>query len=113
MNQTDKNAPKTEMKQVLKDCSGFANPGQTLYIMGASGAGKTSLLNALADRIAINDNQVLTGDRLMNDTVKLSQNLFGSVAVYVMQDDCVFSNFTVKEALTFAARLRLKCSEHE
>jgi len=26
-------------------------PGQTLYIMGASGAGKTSLMNALADRI--------------------------------------------------------------
>jgi ABC-type lipoprotein export system ATPase subunit len=27
-------------------------PGQTLFIMGASGAGKTSLLNLLSDRIS-------------------------------------------------------------
>ena len=37
--------------KILKNCTGFANPGQTLYIMGSSGAGKTSLLNALSDRI--------------------------------------------------------------
>jgi ABC-type lipoprotein export system ATPase subunit len=29
-------------------------PGQTLYIMGASGAGKTSLLNIISDRISLN-----------------------------------------------------------
>lgn len=28
-----------------------------------------------------------------------------------MQDDILFRYFTVKEALTFAARLKLKCSE--
>jgi len=31
----------------------------------------------------------------------------------VMQDDIVFKYFTVKEALTFAARLRLQCSIEE
>lgn len=30
-----------------------------------------------------------------------------------MQDDVIFAYFTVKEALTFAARLRLKISEEE
>jgi ABC-type multidrug transport system ATPase subunit len=38
-------------QKVLKNLSGYALPGQTLYIMGASGAGKTSLMNALSDRI--------------------------------------------------------------
>lgn len=50
---------------------------------------------------------------MLNDTVPISSEVFGSVAVYVMQDDCIFKMFTVKEALTFAARLRLKCSKAE
>ena len=44
---------RTKKLQVLKNCTGFAAPGQTTYIMGASGAGKTSLLNAISDRIKI------------------------------------------------------------
>lgn len=42
-------------------------PGQTLFIMGASGAGKTSLLNILSDRITTKPNEVLSGERLIND----------------------------------------------
>ena len=39
--------------------------------MGASGAGKTSLLNLLSDRIALKQGQELTGDILLNDRHKL------------------------------------------
>lgn len=42
----------TKKLKIIKDISGCALPGQTLYIMGASGAGKTSLLNILSDRIS-------------------------------------------------------------
>jgi ABC-type multidrug transport system ATPase subunit len=92
---------------VLTNCSGYALPGQTLYIMGASGAGKTSLMNAVSDRIAVSRGTSLTGERLINDNLPLTSKLFGSCAVYVMQDDVLFHAFTVKEALTFAARLKL------
>jgi len=81
--------------------------------MGASGAGKTSLMNALSDRIAVNRNSVLTGNRFINDTLPLTSKRFGACAAYVMQDDVIFESFTVKEALTFAARLKLKCSIEE
>ena len=57
---------KTEF-QIIKDVSGYALPGQTLYIMGASGAGKTSLLNILSDRIALRDGAKLSGDVRIND----------------------------------------------
>jgi ABC-type multidrug transport system ATPase subunit len=64
--------------------SGYALPGQTLYIMGSSGAGKTSLLNILSDRIAVNNGSKLTGKVLMNDVQPLTQHVFGTVAGYVM-----------------------------
>ena len=57
---------------MLKGCSGYANPGEVLYIMGASGAGKTSLLNVLADRISTDRNKVLSGVVLLNDETPLN-----------------------------------------
>lgn len=92
---------------MLKDCTGYALPGQTLFIMGASGAGKTSLLNALSDRLSLTNGAKITGDIKLNDRLDLNQDLFGKFATYVMQDDILFAYFTVKEALTFSARLRL------
>lgn len=75
--------------------------------MGSSGAGKTSLLNVLSDRISLNNGATLEGEVVMNDSIKVTQQTFGSVAGYVMQDDILFENFTPREALTFAARLKL------
>ena len=42
--------PKSGVRHVLKGVSGFAIPGETVFIMGSSGTGKTSLLNILSLR---------------------------------------------------------------
>jgi ABC-type multidrug transport system ATPase subunit len=47
---------------------------------------------------------------MVNDHHPLTEKLFGSYCAYVMQDDILFESFTVKEALTFAARLKLSFS---
>jgi ABC-type multidrug transport system ATPase subunit len=86
-------------------------PGTTLYIMGSSGAGKTSLLNMLSDRISLKNGATISGKVMINDSMELSQKNFGSIAAYVMQDDILFQSFTPREALTFAARLKLGGSE--
>lgn len=81
--------------------------------MGASGAGKTSLLNILADRIYIKGNIKLSGNIMFNDVVPVNKEMFSRYGGYVQQDDVLFSHFTVREALTFAARLKLKADEDE
>lgn len=70
--------------------SGFALPGQTLYIMGASGAGKTSLLNIISDRISTNKGDILKNEIYLNDTVRVNEDNFGKVSAYVMQDDILY-----------------------
>lgn len=82
-------------------------PGQTLYIMGASGAGKTSLLNIISDRISLNSGDILKNEIYLNDTVRVNDDNFGKVSAYVMQDDILYQHFTPREALTFAANLKL------
>jgi len=57
---------------VLKKCTGALFPGQTHFIMGASGAGKTSLLNVLSDRIGLKKGDKLTGEIKFNDRYKLN-----------------------------------------
>jgi ABC-type multidrug transport system ATPase subunit len=47
----------------------------------------------------------------INDKTVLNNDIFGKIAGYVMQDDVLFMYFTPKEALTFAARLKLKLSK--
>jgi len=47
------------------------------------------------------------GNVWMNDVKKVTQDSFGEIGAYVMQDDILFSYFTVEEALQFAARLKL------
>ena len=75
--------------------------------MGASGAGKTSLLNILSDRVTLRNGANLTGNKMINDTMKCDDSNFGLVSGYVMQDDILYSYFTPREALEFAANLKL------
>jgi len=100
-------------QMIVKDCSGYAAPGVATYIMGSSGAGKTSLLNILSDRVALINKAKLQGEVMFNDTVPINQDTYARYAAYVMQDDILFSHFTAQEALTFSARLRLTTAHEE
>jgi len=53
---------------IIKGVSGYALPGQTLYIMGASGAGKTSLLNLISDRASERNGSKISGEIKINNT---------------------------------------------
>lgn len=61
-------AGNTKAYDVLKGITGYALPGQTLYVMGPSGAGKTSFMNALSARINLKRGNYLKGQILLNDS---------------------------------------------
>ncbi|ODM98292.1 Protein white [Orchesella cincta] len=96
--------PPKEPKQILKNVSGIARAGEILAIMGASGAGKTSLLNILTFRNTSSLN--ISGTRMVNgvpiDAVQLTL-----ISAYIQQDDIFIGTLTPREHLRFQALLRM------
>ncbi|TQD82044.1 hypothetical protein C1H46_032394 [Malus baccata] len=91
-----------ETQKVLEGLTGYAEPGTFTALMGPSGSGKSTLLDALSSRLAAN--AFLSGTILLNGRKrKLS---FGTAA-YVTQDDNLIGTLTVRETISYSARLRL------
>ncbi|WCJ34140.1 ABC-2 type transporter family protein [Euphorbia peplus] len=92
----------TEEKEILNGISGSVSPGEVLALMGPSGSGKTTLLSLLGGRLSQSN---VTGSVTFNDQ-PYSKFLKSRIG-FVTQDDVLFPHLTVKETLTYAARLRL------
>ncbi len=91
---------------ILRNQSGVAVPGEVVAIMGASGSGKTSLLNVLSGRIVSMNGHEVKGNFSINGISVKPQNLGRKVA-FVTQEDTLCPTATPREALEFSARLRL------
>ncbi|CAN0443751.1 unnamed protein product [Pylaiella littoralis] len=96
---------KAGVKKILKGVSGAVRSGQILAIVGASGAGKTSLLDVLVGKIKDGTKGLsVTGDITVNGEI-MSRAFFLENAAYVPQEDRLWSALTVRENLTFASRM--------
>uniref|UniRef100_A0A3P9M5N3 ATP-binding cassette, sub-family G (WHITE), member 2c n=1 Tax=Oryzias latipes TaxID=8090 RepID=A0A3P9M5N3_ORYLA len=94
-------------KHILKDVSGIMKPGMNA-IMGATGSGKTSLLDVIAGRkdpAGLRQGQVLVDGQVVTSELRLS-------SAYVVQDDILMGTLTVRENLLFSANLRLNPKHH-
>ena len=101
-----KEGPHAGQLQLLHDISGSFRPGVLTALMGASGAGKTTLMDVLAGR---KTGGKITGDIRLNGHPK-EQTTFARISAYVEQDDSHLAECTVAEALEFSAALRLPTS---
>ncbi|KAL9124612.1 MAG: hypothetical protein Q9217_006075 [Psora testacea] len=89
-------------KPILKNVNIYMPSGTVTAILGASGSGKTSVLNTLSHRIE--GGRLRTrGCTLYNGNSKLSSVR----SAYVMQQDVLLPMLTVRETLHYAAELRL------
>ena len=96
----------TKTKTILEDISGSICSGETLAILGASGAGKTTFLNFLSAKIESSTLSV-TGRVTLNNE-ELDKPSFAALTSYVMQDDLLEAHMTPKEILLYTAKLKLK-----
>lgn len=100
---------KKQELQLLKNISGVFRPKVLTALMGASGAGKTTLMDVLADR---KTGGRTTGEQRMNGDPKRRASL-ARVMGYVEQTDIHSPSATVFEALLFSATLRLERNVNE
>jgi len=98
-----KDGPHAGQLQLLHHVSGSFRPGVLTALMGASGAGKTTLMDVLAGR---KTGGKTSGDIRVNGHPKEAQS-FARVSAYVEQEDAHLAQCTVREALEFSAALRL------
>ena len=84
-------------RRLLDDVEGWGEPGTLTALMGASGAGKMTLLNVLANRASTS---VISGTKMAD------AKGFARKVGYAQQQDMNIPTAMVREALIFSARLR-------
>ncbi|MQM07563.1 hypothetical protein Taro_040408 [Colocasia esculenta] len=97
---------KGKKKSLIRCVTGKIMPGRVTAVMGPSGAGKTTFLNALAGKATGCE---MTGLVLINGKIE-SIHSYKKIIGFVPQDDVVHGNLTVEENLWFSARCRLPAS---
>ncbi|MCL7031156.1 hypothetical protein MKW94_018049 [Papaver nudicaule] len=94
---------KGKNKHLMRCVTGKIMPGRVSAVMGPSGAGKTTFLNALAGKAT---GCKKTGLILINGNDE-SIHSYKKIIGFVPQDDIVHGNLTVEENLMFSAKCRL------
>jgi ABC-type multidrug transport system ATPase subunit len=98
---------KDKKKLILDNISGEVTSGQTLAIMGSSGAGKTTFLNYLSTRTGTSGLHKESGDiKFIVNELDESRSL-AKLSAFVTQDDILYEVLTVEELLNFAALIKL------
>lgn len=100
---------KGNTRRILDNIDGWVKPGTLTALMGVSGAGKTSLLDCLADRVGMG---VITGEMLVDG--KIRHQSFQRNTGYVQQQDLHLETSTVREVNPlhhlFHFRIGLTCT---
>nr|CCA23972.1 hypothetical protein SORBIDRAFT_04g007270 [Albugo laibachii Nc14] len=95
--------PSGEEKQLLRGVTAHFEPGKMTALMGATGAGKTTLMDVMAGR---KTGGSIVGEIVVNGESKNHSN-FSRIAAYCEQMDIHSEGASIYEALVFSASLRL------
>lgn len=88
---------------ICNDVSLTIKPGELVAIIGGSGAGKTTLMNAISGYCRPTSGEVFVNGEELYDTFGALKSIIG----YVPQQDILYDSLTLETMLTYAAKLRL------
>ena len=91
-------------KEILQKQSGQVTSGQMVGIIGPSGAGKSTLLNCLTGRYRYQHG--LKGSVYVDCYTSALKSRKRIQVAFIPQKDNLFANFTVKETLIFASKIK-------
>ena len=89
--------------KILHNIELVVNPREFIALVGSSGTGKSTLLKALSGLSPATSGTVLVNGDVLYENFNLYRNMIG----YVPQDDIIHQNIQVRQALRYAAQLRL------
>lgn len=89
--------------RVIHGASGTFESGRLVAVMGASGSGKTSLLNLLMGRVQPKSK---TSGEILLCGEERDPRLWSKQHCFLEQDDCIVPAQTVKEIIMFSVRCR-------
>ncbi|MEO6298633.1 MAG: ABC transporter ATP-binding protein [Paracoccaceae bacterium] len=93
--------PQSEADYALKEMDHIWQDGDAYALLGASGCGKTTLLNIISGLLRPSHGRVLFGDRDVTDEPTAARNI-----AQVFQFPVVYDTMTVRENLAFPLRNR-------
>ncbi|KAL1398876.1 hypothetical protein pipiens_008614 [Culex pipiens pipiens] len=91
------------IKRIINNVSGAVTPGTLIALMGSSGAGKSTMMSALAYRTQ--PGTIVQGDVLVNGQ-PIGPYMY-RLSGFVHQDDLFVGSLTVSEHMYFMAKLKL------
>ncbi len=92
-----------QTKTILDDISIGIKAGELVSIIGGSGAGKSTFMDALNGFRLPTEGSVLINEDDFYENYEAYKNIIG----YVPQQDIVYDTLTVEDMLTYAAKLRM------
>ncbi len=93
----------TKVKRLLNQVTLAIEPGQFVALVGGSGTGKSTLMRTLLGIDPTTQGRVY----INGDDLRTTFNIYRTQIGYVPQDDIIHGQLTVREVLTYAAKLRL------
>ncbi|WP_347265858.1 ABC transporter ATP-binding protein [Paracoccus sp. (in: a-proteobacteria)] len=99
--------PQAEADYALKEMDHVWQDGGAYALLGASGCGKTTLLNIISGLLRPSHGRVLFGDRDVTDQPTTARNI-----AQVFQFPVVYDTMTVRDNLAFPLRNRGKDAAH-
>jgi ABC-type multidrug transport system ATPase subunit len=90
-------------RTILEQVSLQIRPGEFVGILGGSGQGKSTLLNALCGLVPASEGEVTISGQSLTDKAGMRKLGIG----YVPQDDIVHKELRVRDALLLSGRLRI------